>query len=160
MAARFYEETVTVNGRQYTLQHPGTSEWMKKRQELSKIRGDGTMTFDMHEVIVYGFEHVVIPEKGAKLNLKNWDPRDQSVLQEVWQPLLLNFLGGKKISRHYASSDWREENPQEWARLDRANLQDGSESGSAKEPEGGVQRRDEEPDHADADRGDSKDRHR
>ena len=37
MAAQFYEETVTVNGREYTLQHPGVPEWQKRRQEMDGL---------------------------------------------------------------------------------------------------------------------------
>lgn len=154
MAAKFHEETVTVNGRKYTLQHPGVPAWMKKRQEIAVIQPNGRMLFDMYSLIEYAFEHVVVPHKGAKLKLDNWDPTDQAEIEEVWQPLVLNFLRGQKLVRNHASKDWREANPEEWEAMEAANLPDAGQAGTEEEPQEGSGGRPKEPSDKDADRRD------
>ena len=154
MAVQFYEETVTVNGREYTLQHPGVPEWQKRRQEMAVVKSNGNMMLDILSLLEYSFEHVVIPKKGAKLKLTNWSPKDQGVLEEVWQPLLLNFLRGKDIARNHASANWRENHSEEWRDLEKANLSNESGSGPEEEPQESSGGREKESSHKDADRRD------
>jgi hypothetical protein len=103
-----YSVDVEVNGKWYTLQHPGVPAWARVRSEAFIAGTDGkSMRVDFERVLRFGFEHVVIPKRGRRLNLDEWDPQDQAVLEEVWQNLLLNFLRGQPVARTYSSSDWK-----------------------------------------------------
>ncbi|TGK18040.1 hypothetical protein EHO61_11320 [Leptospira fluminis] len=101
-----YQEQISVNGKQYVLQHPGTKEWIKLKSKMFRIT-DGNM--DLSVVLEYCFEHVVFPENGApKLSIDGpLGPEGRAVLlqrnelkqwirelEEVWEIILPRFLRG------------------------------------------------------------------
>ena len=93
-------ETIEVNGSIYELQHPGNREWLKLKQEIFKVRSDGTVLLDMISMLDYCFEHVVFPADGPKLNI---DTIDIEEVEEVWGPVLQQFLKGKLEAKTYST---------------------------------------------------------
>lgn len=80
---------IVVNGKIYKMQHPGNREWMKIQGTMVDPK---TQTYNMIDIMDYCFEHVVIPEKGNKLDLDSVDTRE---LSEVWQVVCPLFLRGQ-----------------------------------------------------------------
>jgi hypothetical protein len=82
---------IEIKGEGFVLQHPGNREWLKLQKEMLNV---GSGQLDMEKLLDYSFEHVVFPEKGAKLSL---DTIDLATL-EVWQGILPRFLRGRLSS--------------------------------------------------------------
>lgn len=85
------KQQIEVNGKKYTLQHPGNREWIRIKTSFVKIQDTGSAVIDMEPLLDYSFEHVVFPEEGKQLSL---DTVDLKELQEVWGVILPRFLGG------------------------------------------------------------------
>jgi len=83
------DNIIEVNGKTYTLQHPGLREWVKLQSDMVNVV---TKKLDMEKLMDYCFEHVVFPEDGEKISL---DTVDIDEYTEVWQDILPRFLRGK-----------------------------------------------------------------
>jgi len=94
-------ETIEVNEKIYTLQHPGNREWLKLKKELIVVNGTGQITLDNLPMLDYCFEHVVFPDEGPKLSV---DTIDLEELEEVWIKILPPFLRGQAISESYLAN--------------------------------------------------------
>jgi len=82
---------ILVNGKLYTLQHPGTRAWLQLKQEVMVIDGKN-VKFNLVDLMDYCFEHVVIPDAGDKLKL---DDIEINEIEEVWSVVLPQFLRGE-----------------------------------------------------------------
>lgn len=76
---------IELKGKGYILQHPGNRAWLRLQKEMLNV---STGQFDMEKVLDYGFENVVFPEEGPKLNIDSISVAEM----EVWQGLLPRFL--------------------------------------------------------------------
>jgi hypothetical protein len=95
------ETIIEVNGKIYTLQHPGNREWLKLKQEIIQVHANKTVGVDIVKMLDYCFEHVVFPAEGPKLNL---DIVDINEIEEVWSPVLQQFFKGQSLLESYTSS--------------------------------------------------------
>ena len=95
------EAVIEVNGKIYTLQHPGNREWLKLKQEIFKASAQSTISIDFIALFDYCFEHVVFPEEGPKLKL---DDMDIEELEGVWGQVLQQFFKGKPLLESYGTS--------------------------------------------------------
>lgn len=87
--------TVTVFGKKYKLQHPGTRAWMRLQRQFRLLSTDGVskgvnIDLDMEKVLDYFFENCCFPEIGDKLSLDTILPSQL----EVWTHVSTVFLGG------------------------------------------------------------------
>ena len=80
--------SIEVNGKKYTLQHPGNREWMKLKKTLFKLSSD---EIDMIPLLDYFFEFCLFPAEGAKPTLDSVPLKE---LEEVWSVIAPKFLGG------------------------------------------------------------------
>jgi hypothetical protein len=87
--------TVTVYGKKYKLQHPGTRAWMRLKRDMVTASSNSSKGFDVkldpEKVLDYFFEHVCFPEIGEKLSIDTILPSQL----EVWTQVSNVFLGGE-----------------------------------------------------------------
>lgn len=85
-------ETVTVSGKKYKLQHPGSRAWLKIQQQMINAHG----VLNLEPLFDYAFENVVIPEGNhPQLTLDDLNPWEM----EAWGKILPPFLRGEKFSK-------------------------------------------------------------
>ena len=89
-----------LNGKVYTLQHPGNRAWVKLQCELIDTK---TQRVDLERLLDYSFEHVIHPEEGPKLTI------DTVPLKELeeWTGILPEFFRGDLAAAH----SWNGEKP-------------------------------------------------
>lgn len=87
MSQELLKATIEVNGKKYTLQHPGNREWMRLRKTLYNPSDD---MIDQEPLLDYFFENCCFPDAGEKLTL------DTVPLEELedWASIALRFLRG------------------------------------------------------------------
>jgi hypothetical protein len=93
-------QKVVINGKVYSLQHPGNREWIKLKGTIYNVQKD---QINSENLLDYCFEHVVFPEKGEKITLDNCEIREL----EVWQEILPSFLRGR-LENGYVWPDTRQ----------------------------------------------------
>jgi len=115
MPAKIYTEHVVVNGRGYTLQHPGVAHWKTFLETCTTVDTQTKqIRMNLSRILDYGFKNVVFPDSGPRLKYDEWDALNQEELDEVWLPLLQAFLRRPQLeNRTYTSSNWRATNPEE-----------------------------------------------
>ena len=92
---------VIVNGKLYTLQHPGNREWLKLKKTLFKVSDD---SIDFEPLLDYFFAHCCIPETGSNLTLDSVDLKE---LEEVWSIIAPKFLRGDLVAGYIYPDDGR-----------------------------------------------------
>jgi len=88
MELNILKANIEVNGKKYTLQHPGNREWIRLKKTLYKLSDD---SISMEEILDYFFENCLFPEQGEKITLDTVPLRE---LEEVWSIVAPKFLGG------------------------------------------------------------------
>lgn len=105
-----YSEKILVNGKEYTLQHPGNRAFQKIANSSLKVSENG-MVLDLTPLMDFAFEHCVIPSAGSlKLSvdgplINGQKPSIASTTKEqfiawqkeyegVWVKILPSFLRG------------------------------------------------------------------
>jgi len=108
MSMNIIRGKVQVNGKTYTLQHPGAYSYYKKQKELQLIDTRGYIQWDTQKLFDYCFGQdggggqVVFPEAGAtKIDWRNAGLKEGpeipslSELRGVWAIILPSFLDGE-----------------------------------------------------------------
>jgi len=95
-----FKATLELEGKVYTLQHPGNREWVKLQENLINAT---TGRMKLGDFLDYSFDHVVFPEQGPKLTM------DSITLKELeaWQIVLPAFFRGN-LEAGYA---WKQDKP-------------------------------------------------
>lgn len=118
-----YSEKILVNGKEYTLQHPGNRAFQKIANSSLKVSENG-MVLDSTPLMDFAFEHCVIPSAGSpklsvdgpiingqkpdiantgKESFKAW----QREYEGVWVKILPSFLRGNLETFVFETSDRR-----------------------------------------------------
>lgn len=118
-----YSEKILVNGKEYTLQHPGNRAFQKIANSSLKVSENG-MILDSTPLMDFAFEHCVIPSAGSpKLSVdgplvNGQKPSIASTTKEefiawqkeyegVWVKILPSFLRGNLETFVFETSDRR-----------------------------------------------------
>lgn len=102
-------EYITVNGKEYKLQHPGNREVIKLRTRCVNAQTGAT---DLEKLMDFSFEHVVIPHGHAfKPTVDNIHPKEF----EEWLEIIPGFLRHGGVGRYKMAEDGIEKGGKESA---------------------------------------------
>ena len=84
---------IKIEGKAYTLQHPGAKWALDIQNEIQ----NGNGTINVTKVFEEGFEHCVFPEEGGKLTIQDFDDNMKEI--KIWSDVLTNWMLDQSFSK-------------------------------------------------------------